>query len=88
MTRTFRPGGKRCPGCARALTAARGVPEGAALPELARRGVAARVPLSSRIGFPVFQVPAGTPEFGPDEVAAAEGRQEREAARQFPEPGR
>ena len=73
---------------ARALAAARGVPVGAALSELARRGVAARMPLSSRNGFPVFQVPAGTPGFGPDEVAAAEERQDREAARQFLEPGR
>ena len=73
---------------ARALAAARGVSVGAALSELARRGVAARMPLSSRNGFPVFQVPAGTPGFGPDEVAAAEEREDREAARQFLEPGR
>ncbi len=73
---------------ARALAAARGVSVGAALSELARRGVAARMPLSSRNGFPVFQVPGGTPGFGPDEVAAAEERQDREAARQFLEPGR
>ena len=29
---------------------------------------AARTPLSTRNGFPVFQIPAGTPGFGPDEV--------------------
>ncbi len=73
---------------ARALAEARGVSVGAALSELARRGVAARMPLSSRNGFPVFQVPAGTPEFGPDEVAEAEEKQDRQAARQFLEPGR
>ena len=54
-----------------------GSPVRAALSELARRGVAARTPLSARNGFPVFQVPAGTPGFGPDE-----------AAREFLEPGR
>lgn len=54
---------------ARALAVARGVSVGAALSELARRGVAARTPLSTRNGFPVFQVPVGTPGFGP--VASA-----------------
>jgi hypothetical protein len=73
---------------ARALATARGVSVGAALSELARRGVAARMPMSSRNGFPVFQAPAGTPGFGPDEVAAAEEMQDREAARQLLEPGR
>jgi hypothetical protein len=73
---------------ARALAVARGVSVGAALSELARRGVAARTPLSARNGFPVFQVPAGTPSFGPHEVAAASGREDLEAAREFLEPGR
>jgi hypothetical protein len=73
---------------ARALAAARGVSVGAALSELARRGVAARTPLSARNGFPVFQVPAGTPGFGPDEVEAATRRDDLEAAREFLQPGR
>ena len=73
---------------ARALAAARGVSVGAAISELARRGVAARTPLSTRNGFPVFQVPVGTPGFGPDEVAAATGREGIEAAREFLEPRR
>jgi hypothetical protein len=73
---------------AKALALARGVSVGAALSELARRGVAARTPLSSRNGFPVFQVPVGTPVFGPDEVAAAAGKEDLEAAREFLEPGR
>ena len=68
-------------------TAARGVSVGAALSELARRGVAARTPLSARNGFPVFQVPAGTPAFGPDEVAAAIDGEDRKAGREFLEPG-
>jgi len=68
---------------ARALAAARSVSVGAALSELARRGVAARTPLSARNGFPVFQVPVGTPGFGPDEVAAAAKREDLEAAREF-----
>ena len=73
---------------ARALADARGVSVGAALSELARRGVAARIPMSSRNGFPVFQVPDGTPGFGPDDVAAATGREDTEKAREFLEPGR
>jgi hypothetical protein len=73
---------------ARALAVARGVSVGSALSELARRGVAARTPLSARSGFPVFQVPVGTPGFGPDEVAAATRREDLEAAPGFLEPGR
>jgi hypothetical protein len=73
---------------ARALAVARGVSVGAALSELARRGVAARTPLSARNGFPVFRVPVETPGFGPDEVAAAIGRDDLEAGREFLEPGR
>jgi hypothetical protein len=73
---------------ARALAVARGVSVGAALSELARRGVAARTPLSARNGFPVFQVPAGTPGFGPDDVRAATSREDVEAAREFLQPGR
>jgi hypothetical protein len=44
--------------------------------------------LSARNGFPVFQVPEGTPGFGPDEVAAATKREDLEAAPGFLEPGR
>ena len=72
---------------ARALAHARGVSVGAALSELARRGVAARTPMAERNGFPVFQAPGGTPSFGPDDVAGAV-RSDLEAARQFMEPGR
>jgi hypothetical protein len=68
---------------ARALAVARGISVGAALSELARRGVAARTPLGVRNGFPVFQLPAGTPVFGPDEVAEAARREDLEAAREF-----
>ncbi|MFN7933886.1 MAG: hypothetical protein U0R19_11185 [Bryobacteraceae bacterium] len=53
---------------ARALANARGVSVGVALSELARRGMAARMPLTTRVGFPVFQVPSGTPHFGSAEV--------------------
>jgi hypothetical protein len=73
---------------AKALAVARGVSVGAALSELARRGVAARTPLSVRNGFPVFQVPVGTPGFGLDEVTAAIRKEDLEAAREFLEPGR
>jgi hypothetical protein len=58
------------------------------LSELARRGVAARTPLSDHSGFPVFQLPVGTPGFGPEEAAAAATREDVEAAREFLEPGR
>ena len=64
---------------ARTLAAARGVSVGAALSELARRGVAARTPMNLRNGFAVFQVAAGTPGFGPDEIAAAIEREDAEA---------
>jgi len=74
------------PDAAKALAAARGVSVGTALSELARRGVAARTPLESRNGFAVFQVPAGTPSFGPDDVAAALKREDSEAGREFLEP--
>jgi hypothetical protein len=73
---------------ARMLAAARGGSVGAALSELARRGVAARTPLSSRNGFAVFQIPAGTPGFGPDEIAAAMERGDSETGREFLGPGR
>lgn len=73
---------------ARVLAVARHVSVGAALSELARRGIAARTPLSACNGFPVFQVPVGTLGFGPDEVAGAAGSEDLEAARQFLEPGR
>ena len=73
---------------AKALAAARGVSVGAALSELARRGVAARTPLSARNGFPVFQVQVGTPGFGPEDVTAALNKEDFEVAREFLEPGR
>jgi len=73
---------------AKALAVARGVSVGAALSELARRGVAARTPLSIRNGFPVFQVPVGTPRFGLDEVAAATSKEDLQSAGEFLEPGR
>ena len=51
------------------------------------RLVAARTPLRARSGFPVFQLPAGTPGFGLEEVAAATSREDLDAAREFLEPG-
>ena len=53
----------------------------------AARASAVRIPLSFRNGFPMFQVPAGTPEFGPAEVTAAPRREERGVAREFLAPG-
>lgn len=73
---------------ARALASSRGMPVGAALSELARRGMASRMPLSGPRSFPVFDVPAGTPKFGPDEVTAVSAQEDREVAREFLEPVR
>lgn len=73
---------------ARALASARGVSVGAALSELARRGVEVRLSISQRNGFPVFQVPSGTPSFGPEEVEAAMRREDLDVAREFLEPRR
>lgn len=73
---------------ARALADARGVSVGAALSELARRGVAARTPLRSRNGFPVFEVSEGSPSFGPDDITAASASEDAAADRHFLEPGR
>ena len=73
---------------AKVLAAARGVSVGTALSELARRGVAARTPMNLRNGFPVFELPPGTPGFGPDDVAAAIQREDLEAGREFLAPGR
>jgi hypothetical protein len=73
---------------AKALADARGSSVGAALSELARRGVAARTSLSARNGFPVFQVPVGTPAFGSLEVDAASGKEDLDAARKFLDQGR
>lgn len=60
---------------AKALAAARRVSVGAALSQLARRGIAAQTPLSARNGFPVFQVPEGTPPFGDEDIAEAIARE-------------
>lgn len=57
-------------------------------PDSARARAAARMPVKEWNGFPVFQVPAGTPSFGPDDVAAAMEREDQAAGREFLEPGR
>jgi hypothetical protein len=44
--------------------------------------------MRDRNGFPIFQVPDGTPGFGPDDAAAATSREDIENARAFLEPGR
>jgi hypothetical protein len=68
---------------AKSLAGARGVSVGAALSELARRGVAARTPLSVRNGFPVFQVPLSSSIFGAEDVDAAMKREDMDAAAGF-----
>ena len=73
---------------ARALATARGVSVGAALSELARRGMSARVPIDTRSGFPVFQIPAGSPSFGPEEVEAALKNEDLQLSREFLAPGK
>lgn len=56
---------------ARALAAARGLSLGAALSELARRGLRPSAPHGYRGDFPVFEVREESAAFGPDEVADA-----------------
>lgn len=73
---------------ARTLASARGVSVGAALSELARRGLAARVPISTRSGFPVFQIPAGSTSFGPEEVEAALQNDDLRLSKEFLDPGK
>jgi len=71
---------------ARVLATSRGVSVGTALSELARRGLSARVPLISRSGFPVFQIPAGSPSFGIEEVEAALKSEDLQLAKEFLDP--
>ena len=68
---------------AKALASSRGVSVGAALSELARRGVNARMPIRMRNGFAVFDVPEGTPSFGPEDVEAALQREDDEYSAYF-----
>lgn len=72
---------------AKALAKARRVSVGAALSQLARRGIAAQTPLTLQHGFPVFQVPEGTPGFSEKDVSDAEESESIEAASAFLEPG-
>ncbi len=51
--------------------------------ELAKRRSAARIPLNERNGFPVFQLPAGTPSFGLEDAAAAICAEDLDVARGF-----
>lgn len=73
---------------AKALAIARRVSVGTALSELARRGIAARTQVSNLNGFPVFQLPPGTPGFGPEEVSAADAQDDCGAAAGLLNPGR
>ena len=69
--------------CAKAFATARGGSIGKALSELARRGLSARTPLTSRHGFPVFQIPQGSQTFGSDDVAAALQQEDMQVATNF-----
>jgi len=71
---------------AKSLAEARRISVGKALSQLARRGVTAHAPLSTRNGFCVFQVPPGTPGFGPDEIRATLDAEDRLVSRDFVEP--
>lgn len=57
---------------ARALSQQRSVSIGEAISELARRGYQASVAKKRANGFTVFDVPAGTPRFGLDQVRDAD----------------
>ena len=56
---------------AKTLAAARGWSLGAAISELARRGLMPSAPVDYRSGFPVFEVREDSPVFGSEEVAQA-----------------
>jgi len=71
---------------AKALAEARSTSIGKALSYLARRGVAAHAPLSSRNGFCVFHVPEGTPTFGPADIQAALDADDMLTGREFVKP--
>ena len=73
---------------AKSLAVARKTSVGKALSYPARRGITAHAPLSARNGFCVFQVPDGTPGFGPDETRGALNAEDRLASREFVEWGR
>ena len=73
---------------AKALAIARNGSIGKALSELARRGLSARTPLTSRHGFPVFQIPQGSLTFGSDDVAAALQQEDSEVASNFLNPAK
>lgn len=75
-------------GVAKSLAEARNISVGRALSYLARRGVTAQSPLSSRNGFCVFQVPEGAPNFGPTEIQAALDAEDLLAGREFLNPGK
>jgi hypothetical protein len=68
---------------AKSLARSRDISTGQALSILARRGASARSPTAVRNGFVVFQVPASTPEFGPQDVAAALADEGSEVASLF-----
>jgi hypothetical protein len=71
----------------KSLAVARKISIGKALSYLARRGVTVHAPLSARNGFSVFQVPDGTPGFGPDDISESFDAEDRVASREFVEPG-
>ncbi len=56
---------------ARALARARGQSLGAAISELARRGLRPSAPVTYRSDFPVFEVREDEAVFGPEETAQA-----------------
>jgi hypothetical protein len=70
---------------ARSLADARRTSVGKALSYLARTGAAAQVPTSARNGFHVFQVPEGSPQFGPEDVRVALEEEDGQMAAFFTE---
>jgi hypothetical protein len=68
---------------AKSLADARRTSVGKALSYLARTGAAAETPTTVKNGFCVFQVPEGTPPFGPDDVRAALDAEDAQTARYF-----
>jgi len=73
---------------AKVLADARKTSVGKALSDLARRGATARTPVKFRDGFCIFDVPEGTPKFGPEDIQAAEDEDDLRYARYFVKPQR
>lgn len=70
---------------ARTLAEAHQTSIGKALSNLARRGALAQTPVRMKDGFGIFEVPAGSPSFGPDDIREAMDEDDRSMGAYFVE---